>query len=441
MIHLANILLVMSQGEQARTLHAALAAESFSGPLVTTGKEAVDLAAARRPDVVVVGEDPADMTALDFVRKLRESSETSDIPVLLVSDDWRPQRLEALLAAGIDDAVPFVSDRAMLAARLRPLVRLATMQAELVHRAASAARFGLAVSDHVDAPADRPQVLVVGDAADVAAVRAAADAHADVTATESLFEADDLMGRRAFDCLVIGVGDAAEAALEVCSHIRRNPRLFNLPVVLLAEPGELGDAVRPYVLGASQVLPRHPDRASLHWALTTLVRRQQRRWAIRRAFDRTRLPALLSQELPDLYSADFLTGYLNNRIATARRQGKPLSVIHFSFGGVARIEDEFGTPAGNHLRHQLGQWITSLIRAEDLAAHLGGARFAVALPDTPPDEAQVVMQRIAGVIGYTDFAVQDVYQVVKVWPRVGVAAWTGPDTAATLLERAKDAAD
>ena len=150
---------------------------------------------------------------------------------------------------------------------------------------------------------------------------------------------------------------------------------------------------------------------------------------------------MLTSDLPDLYTGAFLGAYLADRIAAAHSQGKPLSIIHFSFGGVARIEEEFGTPAGNHLRQQLGQWIISLTRAEDLVAHLGGSRFAVALPDTPLDEPEVVMQRIAGVIGYTDFAVQDVYQVVKVWPHVGAAGWAPGETAPALLARAEAGAD
>lgn len=442
MIHLANILLVMADGTPAHALHGAMTAENFTGPLVGSGAEALAQARARRPDVVVVGEDPADMTALDFIRRLKEDHLTRDIPIFFAARDWHPERLAELAAAGVDDALPADAERSVLAARLRPLVRLSTMQAELAHRAASAGRFGLSVSDHVDAPSERPQVLVCGEPDDIAAVTAAAGPGMDLTTTDSLFEADDLMSRRIFDCLVIAVdAAAAEQALDICTQIRRNPRLFNLPVVLLAEGDDPADAARAYVLGASQVLPRRPDETALRWALTTLVRRQQRRWAIRRAFDRTRLPALLSSDLPDLYTAAFLGAYLADRVTAAAAQGKPLSVIHFSFGGVARIEEEFGTPAGNHLRQQLGQWIISLTRAEDLAAHLGGSRFAVALPDTPLDEAEVVMQRIAGVIGYTDFAVQDVYQVVKVWPHVGAAAWTTGETAGALLARAEAAAD
>ena len=432
MIHLANILLVMSESEAARALHATLAAESFAGPLVTTGTEALAQARALRPDVVVIGEHPADMTALACALALKEQADTADVPVFLVGTEWQAAALPLLQQAGVDDVLAWPSERAVLASRLRPLVRLSTMRAELEHRTAAAGHFGLTVSDHVDAPAERPQVLVAGTAM-------AADA--DLTTAATLYEADDLTARRIFDCLVIGVDGSPDPALDICAQIRRNPRLFNLPVILLLPAEAMADAERAYMLGASLVLPRAPEAEALQWALATLVRRQQRRWALRRAFDRTRLPALLSADLPELYTRDFLLAYLNGRIETARRQGKPLTVIHFAFGGVARIEEEFGSAAGNHLRHQLGQWITSLVRAEDLATHLGGARFAVALPDTPLDEAQIVMHRIAGVIGYTDFAVQDVYQVVKVWPHVGAAGWTEADTAATLLEHAEAAAD
>ena len=41
------------------------------------------------------------------------------------------------------------------------------------------------------------------------------------------------------------------------------------------------------------------------------------------------------------------------------------------------------------------------------------------LPDTPLAEAETVIHRIAGVLTYTDFAVREVYQPVKLWVQVG----------------------
>jgi two-component system cell cycle response regulator len=61
------------------------------------------------------------------------------------------------------------------------------------------------------------------------------------------------------------------------------------------------------------------------------------------------------------------------------------------------------------------------------------------LPDSPLSEASLVINRIAGVLAYTDFAVRDVYEPVKVWVRVGSAELTDGDTAESLIARARQA--
>jgi len=49
----------------------------------------------------------------------------------------------------------------------------------------------------------------------------------------------------------------------------------------------------------------------------------------------------------------------------------------------------------------------------------------------------VVMHRIAGVLAYTDFAVREVYQPVKVWVQVGCTDARNDDTVASLLARGR----
>lgn len=440
MIHLANMLLVLADGEAADDLHRTLTACSYEGPRVPSGAAALTEAKVRRPDVVIIGEHPGDMTALDLVAALKADPDTRDIPICMLVRDWRTERLPGFLAAGIDDALPWPCDEAVLAQRLRPLVRLSTMRAELSLRVAAAEYLGQSLSEAVAADEGRPQLLVVGETADLTRVRTAVDDTMDLEVTDSLLSADAILDRRIFDGMVIAAAGSAEAALDTCVKIRRNPRLFNLPVVLMAEPEALGDPARAYIMGASHVTVREARRDELVWAIGTSVRRQKTRWAIRRALGATHVPALSAAAVPDLYDPAFLMPYLQARLAVAGDHGRHLSVIHFAFGGVEPVREAFGEAAARHLSQQLGQWVLSLTRAEDLPVALGQADMVVVLPDTPLDEADVVMHRIAGVIGHTDFAVQDVYEVVQVAPRMGVAVARRGETPDGLLARAARAA-
>jgi len=78
-----------------------------------------------------------------------------------------------------------------------------------------------------------------------------------------------------------------------------------------------------------------------------------------------------------------------------------------------------------------------MIRVEDMVAHFRGHDFCIALPDTPVDEAMYVMNRIAGVLTYTDFALVEVYQPVTISVEFGIAEIEKGDTIDALIDRAR----
>jgi two-component system cell cycle response regulator len=435
MIHLASALIAAGDNADTRALHRLLLDSSYTATLVHSGAEACAVLGKTRPDVVILGPDLADMPALDLLERIKDAEETRDIAVFVLSERPLAERGDALLAAGADDAVAWPERPAVIVARVRPLVRVATMQAELAARVALARDAGVAVTAEATAEDDEaPRILIVGETpAQESAAEALPDA--ELTRAPDLFEAQRLMEESRFDACVMAAEADVEAYLDLCQQIRRNPRLFNLPVVFMASPELLPDRAQPLGMGASHVLPYDAAAAELRFALMALVRRQRLRWAIRQALAATMVPALMDDRVPEVYGQAFLGAYLSARIASSRQRERKFSLIGFGFAGVDAIRHEFGEDAENSLLNQIGQWLTLLVRAEDLVARGDGARFCVTLPDTPLSEAQVVMHRIAGVISNTDFAVRDVYRVVNVWPLVNATALEAEDTADGLLGR------
>ena len=178
----------------------------------------------------------------------------------------------------------------------------------------------------------------------------------------------------------------------------------------------------------------------LRYDLTTLIKRQRLRWSIRQALDRTKQGATLD-ETTGAYTWEFLSQHLGGLIGAAHTWEKHLTLVFFSVPGIVEVREQFGDEAGVHLTRQLAQWITTLVRAEDLTAHYGEHDFCVSLPDTPLHEAGVVMNRIAGILSYTDFAVPEVYQPVTVEVEVGMAELEPHDTAESLIARARENLD
>lgn len=435
MIRLANVLIVEDDGARADALCERLALGGYHTIWVRDGADALHQAKAEHPDLVLLGAmgaaDPVSLGAA-----LKADPITGDIPVLLLTEAGTGAADAALSAraeaADLDEIIAADCGDVELFARMRPLVRLSTMHAELRQRARTAAQAcGVTVRGRVETVgAARPALMLIGDAA--AALRPMLEAVAHITTSGDLFESEELLSRQNFDAALIAFTAEPEGLLGFCSQVRHNPRLFNLPLVLVHG----GDATEAYRKGATRVLAQAPDAGLLRAVMLPLVRRQQLRWSIRGALNET-LTGDARDAATGAYSRRFLDTYLAERLAGAKAQNRHLSVVFFAAPNIDSVRRQFGEDAAIHLTQQVGQWIGGLLRAEDLTAAYGANEFCVVLPDTPLAEAEVVMHRIAGILAYTDFAVRDVYQPVKVWVQVGCTDARQTDDVGALVTRAR----
>jgi len=402
--------------------------------LADGGDRPVEQARRLRPDLILVGEADGDPVTVGAT--FRADPDCVDIPVVVLTPATEAGLALRALAAGLDEILDPNADDPELFARLKPLIRLATMHAELRLRASAAASRGQNAADRFTAPSDpiRPTVLAIG--ADSAHAAALLSADADITSIPDLYEAERLLEQRPFDAAILTA--SGEAELAFASQVRNNPRLFNLPIVMVADDPSV--AARAYRRGASRVLDRPLDPDHLRAAVLTLVRRQKMRWGIRSILGQS-LSDVTADPLTGTYNREFLESYLGSRLDIARGQGRPLAVVFFAIPNIEGVRQHFGDEAAANLIRQLGHWITGLVRAEDPTALFAANRFCVVLPDTPLAEAEVVMHRIAGVLSNTDFAIPDVYQPVRIWVQVGCTDARSNDSCASLFSRAAAALD
>lgn len=436
MIHLAKALIVIGDSRAAETLSRTLSAQGYTCTHTDTGAEVDALIISHAPDVLIIGPDLKGEHQKDLAARLKSSPATKGLPLFYLSAEPLEQTGDSLLDLGIDDAVIWPVHPDLVLARLRPLARVATMRTEYLARRAvmDAENLSPEAPDAAET-ATPPSILVIGpEETSETVTQAIADAQVMVAA--DLVEAQRLMDERLFDAAVMAPAGNPQPYLDLCLQVRRNVRLFNLPVVFISGDGSADDLATAMSMGASSALRADAGITELRFTLRVLVRRQRLRWALRRSLGSQLTPATVDPVIPGVYSLPFLDLCLTARLSGAETRVRRFSVIEFAFAGVESIRHEFGEESERSLISQIGQWLTLLVRAEDMVASLGGSRFAVVLPDTPLSEAQVVMHRIAGVISNTEFAAKDVYRVVTVWPFVNAAEVVAGDTPESLLARA-----
>lgn len=119
---------------------------------------------------------------------------------------------------------------------------------------------------------------------------------------------------------------------------------------------------------------------------------------------RTRELQRALNELAQLSNTDSLTGLANRRyfdkvtareVSRARRSGLPLTVMIIDVDHFKLVNDTHGHLAGDHCLTKVVSAIRSVVsRQSDLVARFGGEEFAVILPDTSPDDAMLLAERV-----------------------------------------------
>lgn len=126
-------------------------------------------------------------------------------------------------------------------------------------------------------------------------------------------------------------------------------------------------------------------------------------------FSETTSQVLLLQKLHMLASVDDLTGAYNrrhflelarNEITRAKRYGRALSVIIIDLDHFKRVNDTWGHESGDFVLKEASDILKKGLRSSDLLGRHGGEEFAVLLPETPPDQAVMVAERLRTMIAH-----------------------------------------
>jgi two-component system cell cycle response regulator len=444
MPHSAHVLVAAGDDFDRGRMAVMLADSGYRVSAAASGRKALGLVGELQPDIVVIGASVEDIDLSAMIEQAKAADDEHAPRVVVVASEISGTLRGRCVMAGVDDVIEGPLEPAVMLSRLKPLCRLSTMRAELRRRAATAQAVG------VDATADPPtpagngpcRVMVVarpGGTAERAVVSALSGGFV-LTSESDPYRAGAAVEAERFDAMVLvadGKREAAEPLLYLASHLRNNPCLFNLPVMMLHSEGVFADGGDPYRHGASIALGLPLEKAALAAGIQVLVRRQRARWAMRDAFDAI-LHAVVPARGHAAYDEIFLRRHLQYVVDDAHCRGRHLSLAIFSLHNLEDIERRFFADAGAMLVGKVATWINGLVRCEDLVARLGPDKLCVVLPDTAPEEGVTAVQRIGAILSASDFHLtEEVMQPIRLWIDTGCASIAPGDTAQSLLDRAR----
>jgi len=169
--------------------------------------------------------------------------------------------------------------------------------------------------------------------------------------------------------------------------------------------------------------------------------------------ERERLADELSaanEKLAGLVMTDPLTGMSNRRyfdealerdLARTERQGGELTLVIIDADHFKQINDTYGHSGGDIVLKEIAAVLKDSIRVSDVAARVGGEEFALILPQTSGENAEVVAERVRSRVAGRCIEHDD-GRAMRATVSVGVSTITAPNCrhGATALYEAADRA-
>ena len=126
---------------------------------------------------------------------------------------------------------------------------------------------------------------------------------------------------------------------------------------------------------------------------------------------------------------------LGREYERAQRFGQPVSLILLDIDDFKQINDSRGHLAGDAVLHSVAATLSEVIREIDLAARYGGEEFAVLLPQTGPDGAANLAERLRSEIAARSIRF-GTEEITGVTASFGVAAGPHEQTQIDLIASA-----
>ncbi len=339
----ARVLVVDDILANVKLLEARLAAEYFEVLTAYSGKEALDILARERVDVVLLDVMMPGMDGFEACRRIKSNPRTHHVPVIMVTALDQPSDKVQGLENGADDFLTKPVDDIALITRVKNLARLKVLNDEMLMRATTGRQMGIAenaalekalsgrsgrimiVDDHPRSAARLSEVLsksqMVPDARFHHDVPQARFQH-DVTVEPDLHAALIKLAEHNFDLLIVSLSLSNADGLRLCSQVRSLDRTRHLPIIVMVEPGDEARLLRGLDMGVNDYLMRPVDRHEMLARVKTQIKRKLHSDFLRNSLEES-VELSIIDPLTGLHNRRYMESHLKTLLAEALQSGRP----------------------------------------------------------------------------------------------------------------------
>jgi two-component system cell cycle response regulator len=240
----------------------------------------------------------------------------------------------------------------------------------------------------------------------------------------------------AFDLIIVNSNFDDYDPLRLCSQLRSLERSRFIPILLVVDQGGEPMVVRALELGVNDYILRPVEPNELLLRCLTQIRRKRFNDQLRDSVQQT-IELAVTDGLTGLNNRRYLDTHLKLLFDRATARGRPLSICITDIDRFKSVNDTYGHDAGDEVLREFANRVRSTVRGADLACRFGGEEFVVVMPDTTPETAASVAERLRMVVEMNPFQLRQAGVSIAITASIGISStvW-GAESAEQLLKQA-----
>jgi diguanylate cyclase (GGDEF)-like protein/putative nucleotidyltransferase with HDIG domain len=124
-----------------------------------------------------------------------------------------------------------------------------------------------------------------------------------------------------------------------------------------------------------------------------------------------------------LFNARYFAAELAEELARSQRFERPMTLIMADLDLLRDINNTYGHLAGDAVLKRIAETFRTQLRHYDVPARFGGEEFAILLPETPPEQAFEIAERIRRAVAAAAIDVETSSEPIRATVSIGVAAF------------------
>jgi diguanylate cyclase (GGDEF)-like protein/putative nucleotidyltransferase with HDIG domain len=124
-----------------------------------------------------------------------------------------------------------------------------------------------------------------------------------------------------------------------------------------------------------------------------------------------------------LFNARYFASALTEELSRAQRFERPMSLIMADLDLLREINNTYGHLAGDAVLKGIAEVFRAELRHYDVPARFGGEEFSILLPETPPEQAFEIAERIRRAVAAREFDVETSSEPIRATVSIGVSGY------------------